>query len=96
MYLLNLILLILFTLILFFTLVYLLLPWFFNLFVSPKFNATYLYNPKDFKKKAKPIQLPIQNNIGQLDFDKNQGTYSISFGDKRQLINGIIVRKLIK
>jgi len=90
MYLLNLILLILFTLILFFTLVYLLLPWFFNLFVSPKFNATYIYNPKDFKKKTKPIQLPIQNNIGQLDFDKNRGTYSISFGDNRQLVNGII------
>ncbi|MFX1568824.1 MAG: hypothetical protein ACFFCV_10720 [Promethearchaeota archaeon] len=70
--------------------IYLLLPLFFDLFVSPKFNATYIYNTKDFKRKSKSILLTTQNHNGKLDFNENQGTYSISFGAKRELLNGII------
>ncbi len=75
---------------LFIIIVYLLLPWIFNLFVSPKFNATYIYSSKDFKRKKHLIQSPTQNNICQLDFNKNQGTFSISFGTERELITGVI------
>ncbi|MFX0000145.1 MAG: hypothetical protein ACFE9Q_00760 [Candidatus Hodarchaeota archaeon] len=89
-YIFNLVLLIIISLGLFLTIIYILLPWFFNLFVSPKFNATYVFNSKDFKKKEKLKQLPYQNRIAQVNFNKNQGTYSILFGTKRELIDGII------
>lgn len=85
---LNLILLIILYLILFFIIIYLLLPWFFNLFVSPKFNASYKYNSKDFKKKQKLEPCLNQEKTFQIDFDNTLGTFSISFGTKRKLING--------
>ncbi len=74
----------------FFILAYLLVPWIFKHFISPKFNASYVYNPKDFKQKRKSIECPEQNNIPQVDIDKNNGIYTISFGNKRNLIKGIL------
>ncbi|MFW9879916.1 MAG: hypothetical protein ACFFG0_43135, partial [Candidatus Thorarchaeota archaeon] len=87
---LTLILLIILILILCLTLAYIFLPQLFNLFASPRFNATYVYNSKDFKKKKNLEPLPIQNKGGLVNFDDVQGTYSISFGAKRELINGIL------
>ena len=89
-YILTLILLIILCLTLALILLYLLLPWFFNLFVSPKFNASYVYNPKDFKKKHKLEPLLNQAQSFNLNFNDNSGTYSILFGDKRKFINGNI------
>jgi hypothetical protein len=66
------------------------LPWLFHLFYSQKFNATYVYNSKDFRKKNKIKQFPDQDTIGQVSFNRKQNTYSISFGNKRELIDGII------
>ncbi len=71
-------------------LAYLLIPWIFKHFISPKFNASYIYNPKDFEQKRRSVELPEQNNIPQVDIDKNYGRYTISFGNKRNLIRGII------
>jgi hypothetical protein len=75
---------------LFFTLIYILLPWFINLFVSPKFNASYVYNSKDFKKKDTLKPLLKQEESFKINFNRTSGTYSISFGDQRKLIEGII------
>ncbi|MFX1432089.1 MAG: hypothetical protein ACFFCY_18120, partial [Promethearchaeota archaeon] len=87
---LNLILLIFFFLMLFLIVIYLLLPRLFNLFVSPRFNASYLYKSTDFKKKPIEELLPNQGKKFQIVFNNSLGTYLISFGDKRKLINGII------
>ncbi|MFX1420064.1 MAG: hypothetical protein ACFE9N_14195 [Promethearchaeota archaeon] len=87
---LNMVLLIILILILCLTLAYIFLPQLFNLLWSPRFNATYLYKSKDFKKKKKLKPNPIQNKVGQVHFDKTQNTYSISFGAKRELTNGIL------
>ncbi|MFW9971480.1 MAG: hypothetical protein ACFFDF_14895 [Candidatus Odinarchaeota archaeon] len=64
------------------------MPWFFNLFVSPKFNASYLYKRKDFKKKDKIEPFLKQEQVFHLEFDKTIGNYFISFGDKRKLVHG--------
>ncbi|MFX1310219.1 MAG: hypothetical protein ACFE8C_11015, partial [Promethearchaeota archaeon] len=87
---LTLVFLIILILIIFLTLAYLYLPQLFNLFVSPRFNATYVYNSKDFKNKKKLKPLPIQSKGSRVNFDETQGTYSISFGTKRELTNGIL------
>ena len=87
---LNLIFLIIFSLILFFTVAYLLLPWIFKIFISPRFNATYVYKSKDFGKKKDLKPLPFQYKVGQVHFDELHDVYSISFGNRRELINGII------
>ena len=85
---LTLILLFIFLLITFFILIYLLLPWFFNVFISPKFNASYVYDSKDFKKKHRLEQPSNQENTFQIEFNDTFGTFIISFGDNRKLING--------
>ena len=74
----------------FFILAYLLVPWIFKHFISPKFNASYVYNPKDFKRKSKFVECSEQNNIPLIDIDKNNGSYTISFGNKRNLFKGIL------
>ncbi|MFX1573563.1 MAG: hypothetical protein ACFFB0_12505 [Promethearchaeota archaeon] len=74
----------------FFIIAYLLIPWIFKYFISPRFNASYVYNSKDFIQKSKLIECPKQNNIPQVDIDKNKGIYTISFGNKRELIKGIV------
>ncbi len=86
----NLILLIIFSLTLFITLIFLLLPWLFRLFFSPKFNASYIYNSKDFKKKEKLSMFKIEQEQFQINYDDNIGTYSILFGSNIEFINGII------
>ncbi|MFX0035380.1 MAG: hypothetical protein ACFE9I_07045 [Candidatus Hermodarchaeota archaeon] len=83
-------LLIFVSLILFLIVIYLLLPWFFDKLVSPKFNATYRYNPKDFKKKDKIEPFLSQFKIENIEFNKSNGQYIISFGKRGQLINGIV------
>lgn len=87
---LNQVLFIIFLIALFFITIYLLLPWFFNLIVSPKFNACYIYNSKNFKKKEKSKPLLNQEQKFQIDFNNKLGTYLISFGPKRLFINGNI------
>ncbi|MFX1304322.1 MAG: hypothetical protein ACFE9X_13285 [Promethearchaeota archaeon] len=89
-YLVILILLIIVSIILVLFILYLLVPLIFDRFVSPKFNASYVYKSKDFKKKKVLETLPDQDNTAQVDFNRNLGTYTISFGAKRELINGII------
>ena len=81
---------IIFSLLLFCVIAYLLLPWIFKKFVSPKFNASYVFKSKDFKKKGRNQLLPEQNNYPQIDIDRTFGVYKISFGTKRKLIDGII------
>jgi len=75
---------------LFVIIIYLLLPSFFNIFVSPKFNASYVYDSKDFRKKYP--QKPSLNlkEIFQIDFNNTYGTYIISLGKSKEFINGII------
>ncbi|MFX0144977.1 MAG: hypothetical protein ACFE9C_12980 [Candidatus Hodarchaeota archaeon] len=85
-----LILLIIFSIMVLLTVIYLLLPQLFNVFVSPRFNGSYLYRSKDFKKNLIKEQLPEQEQKFKIDFNNTLGTYSILFGDKRNLINGII------
>ncbi len=75
---------------LFIIIIYLLLPWIFNLFVSPKFNASYIFNSKDFKTKEKLKSLQNQEHTFQIDFESTLGTYLISFGTKKEFINGNI------
>ncbi|MFX1326968.1 MAG: hypothetical protein ACFE91_02335 [Promethearchaeota archaeon] len=87
---LNTILLIFVSITLFLMIIYLLLPWFFDRLVSPKFNATYKYNSKDFKKKDKMKKILNQTKIEKIEFNKNNGDYSISFGNKGELVNGIV------
>jgi hypothetical protein len=70
--------------------IYLLLPSIFNHFISPKFNSTYIYDSKDFKKKKSLHKLSTQEKNAQINIDQNQGTYKIMFGAKRELIEGII------
>ncbi|MFW9820645.1 MAG: hypothetical protein ACFFE5_13630, partial [Candidatus Thorarchaeota archaeon] len=84
------ILLILFSSTFIIILIYLLLPWFFRSLVSPKFNASYIYNSKDFKKKEKSSSLKIEKEQFQIKFDNDLGTYSILFGKNIEFINGII------
>jgi len=69
---------------------YLLVPWGFNHFISPKFNSSYIYDSRDFKKKQLLQNLSNQEENAQIDVNMNQGTYRILFGAKRELINGII------
>ena len=89
-YLVILILLIIASIILVLFILYLLVPLIFDRFVSPKFNACYVYKSKDFMKKKVLKKIPNQDKTAQVDFNKNDGTYSILFGDKRKLISGII------
>lgn len=77
--------------ILFLLTVYLILPWIFKIFVSPRFNATYVYNSKDFKKKEKLEGYPSKQDIFQVDFDNNLGGYSISFGTTTKFSYGDII-----
>lgn len=69
---------------------YLLVPWVFNHFISPKFNSSYIYDSRDFKKKQLLQNLSNQEENAQIDVNMNQGTYRILFGAKRELVNGII------
>ena len=71
------------------TLIYFLLPWIFRTFVSPKFNAAYIYNAKDFEE-ATEKEVPEQENHPKLEYNKENGLYSISFGQNRSLIEGIV------
>ncbi|MFX1413219.1 MAG: hypothetical protein ACFFA2_05200 [Promethearchaeota archaeon] len=86
---LNLLPLIIIFLILFFIAVYLFLPWIFKIFVSPRFNASYIYRSKDFKKKELDVPLNKKDNF-QIDFDNKSGLYSISFGKNRKFLDGNI------
>jgi hypothetical protein len=74
-----------------FTGIYLLLPWIFKVFVSPLFNASYKYKPRDFKKdiKEKPIQEQI--NKPTLNITRDEGIFEISFGKGRNLVKGGII-----
>ncbi|MFX0006843.1 MAG: hypothetical protein ACFFAV_08955 [Candidatus Hermodarchaeota archaeon] len=85
-----LILIIIFSLALCLILVYLLLPGLFRLFVSPKFNASYLCNSKDFKKKEKESPFKFEQKQFQIKFNNNSGIYSIFFGRDLAFTNGII------
>ncbi|MFX1378337.1 MAG: hypothetical protein ACFFA4_04530 [Promethearchaeota archaeon] len=69
---------------------YLLLPWFFNIFISPRFNASYVYKSKDFKKEQRFKPVLNQKQSFKIKFNDTSGIYSISFGTKRKLINGNI------
>ncbi|MFX0140114.1 MAG: hypothetical protein ACFFDN_41115, partial [Candidatus Hodarchaeota archaeon] len=69
---------------------YLLLPSIFNQFISPKFNSTYIYDSKDFKKKGILHEHSTQEKNAQIDINMSQGTYRIMFGAERELIEGII------
>ncbi|MFX0023133.1 MAG: hypothetical protein ACFE9S_12470 [Candidatus Hermodarchaeota archaeon] len=86
----NLILLIIFFLAIIIILVFLLLPWLFRLFVSPKFNASYVFNSKDFKEKEKLIIPKIEQEQFHINFNNNLGTYSILFGKDIEFLNGIV------
>ncbi|MGV9200345.1 MAG: hypothetical protein ACOC4M_16180, partial [Promethearchaeia archaeon] len=72
--------------------IYLLLPWIFRKIVSPRLNATYKYDSKDFKN-GKPVvegEVIPQINKPQLKVNKKTGIYSISFGEVRNLLEGIV------
>ncbi len=71
--------------------IYFSIPFFFDLFVYS--DATYKYSKDDFKALKKGFeasQIPSQNNIPELRIDPQTGEYSIIFGEKRQLINGLV------
>ncbi|NVM05081.1 MAG: hypothetical protein HWN67_22360 [Candidatus Helarchaeota archaeon] len=71
--------------------VYFAMPFGFNLIASN--DATYKYSKQDFKKVKKGIitpQISIQKNEPELRIDSATGQYSIHFGEKRQLTNGIV------
>lgn len=94
---LNLILLIIIFIALFFLTVYLILPWIFKVIVSPRFNATYVYNAKDFKKEEILKAFPRIKEKFQVDLDDNLGVYSISFGSTRKFMYGdVIIRHKLK
>ncbi|MHA1148849.1 MAG: hypothetical protein ACTSR8_11485 [Promethearchaeota archaeon] len=67
---------------------YIFLPLIFKYFVSPKFNASYLYSSKDFKEKRVKPSLTQQLNTPLVSINKENGIYEISFGEKRELIEG--------
>ncbi|TFF87164.1 MAG: hypothetical protein EU550_03815, partial [Promethearchaeota archaeon] len=81
---------IIFTIVLLVILIYLLLPWLFKLFVSPLFNASYVYNSKDFSNEEEEYAIPEQINRPKFIIDEQNGSYSISFGKRRAFIAGII------
>ncbi|MBD3211184.1 MAG: hypothetical protein GF311_01155 [Candidatus Lokiarchaeota archaeon] len=68
--------------------VYLLLPWIFKIFVSPYFNASYVYDSRDFEQKEKILSEQI--NIPELSINPNNGIFRISFGNSRILSEGVI------
>ncbi|MHA1378449.1 MAG: hypothetical protein ACTSRG_08710 [Candidatus Helarchaeota archaeon] len=69
--------------------VYFLLPFFFGKVWN--YDATYKYSKDDFDvKKTTSITCSEQNNEPQLKIDPKTGIYSIEFGEKRKLVNGIV------
>lgn len=74
--------------ILFLISVYLLLPWIFKKFVSPYFNASYVYEAIDFKEKKK--KLSEQINTPNISIKSNNGIFKVTFGKNRNLIEGIL------
>jgi hypothetical protein len=74
---------------LFFLLVYLLLPWVFKIFVSPHFNASYKYDPSDFKGE-KIRKQPHQSNQPKIEINEETGAFEIDFGENRGLKNGFV------
>jgi hypothetical protein len=66
-------------------LIWLLVPTIFRFIVAPNFDGS--YEPKKDTIQI-PMQLPPQNLVPELKIVKNQGTYSIHFGDGRALTNG--------
>ncbi|MHA1336038.1 MAG: hypothetical protein ACTSPW_09825 [Promethearchaeota archaeon] len=77
-------------LIIFGIVVYLLLPWIFRKFVSPKFNAAYVYKKSDFKEKKERELIPEQINIPTITINKENGLFTVNFGENRQLIEGMV------
>ncbi|MFO8020164.1 MAG: hypothetical protein R6U96_16185 [Promethearchaeia archaeon] len=72
--------------------IYFLLPWIFRKFVSPKLNATYEYDSNDFKD-GNPVveeELTPQINRPRIEINKETGIYSITFGEVRNLLEGIV------
>jgi len=74
---------------LFFLLVYLLLPWAFKIFVSPHFNASYKYDPSDFKGE-KIRKQPNQSNQPKIEINEETGAFEIDFGENQRLTNGFV------
>ncbi|MFX0104085.1 MAG: hypothetical protein ACFE75_01185 [Candidatus Hodarchaeota archaeon] len=88
--LLILILLIIITLMLVLFLLYLLVPLIFSRFISPKFNASYVFDSKDFKKKQNQEKILLQDITAHIKVNMSIGSYKISFGNERELIRGIL------
>ncbi|MEJ2279062.1 MAG: hypothetical protein P8Y70_15145 [Candidatus Lokiarchaeota archaeon] len=74
----------------FFSAVYLLLPWIFRKFVSPLFNATYVYKANDFKQKKEGKIASLQSHTPTIEINKDSGIFEVTFGDKRKLIAGLV------
>jgi len=70
--------------------VYFLLPWIFDKFVSPSFNASYIYKSKDFKKQKVLKILTSQESIPKIEVNRDKGVFEIVFGEDRQLQGGAV------
>ncbi|MHA1291523.1 MAG: hypothetical protein ACTSQJ_02515 [Promethearchaeota archaeon] len=69
---------------------YIILPWIFKKFVSPKFNASYIYNSNDFDQKKKISDKSEQNNIPTVIINRETGTFNINFGENRNIAECIL------
>lgn len=85
-----LILIVIISIISFLILIYLLLPWIFRVFVSPKFNASYVYKKKDFKHVKKDIFEDSRYFSVNIKINHENGIFNIQFGKNDLLKNGSI------
>ncbi|MBD3229597.1 MAG: hypothetical protein GF329_15560 [Candidatus Lokiarchaeota archaeon] len=70
-----------------FFMIYILLPNIMD-FIFKNHTATYIRNKSDFKEKQK--DLPKEVNDPKLEVNMETGKYSISFGEGRNLTNGLV------